>query len=802
MGIANHSLRSIKMCLYLGTVSALGFTSVAIAQGTPGDSRDIIVTANKRAQSINDVGLAISALSGNTLREQNIVSLSDLAQATPGLSYASTSGSTPVYTLRGVGFYDRSFAASPAVSVYVDQVPLPFPALTTHTNFDLERVEVLKGPQGTLFGQNSTGGAINFIAAKPTDSFDAGGDISYGRFNRIDGNFHVSGPLTDTLRARLAITGAHGDEWQYSYTRKDRLGEVSYYGARLLLDWNPTDNFRAELNVTGWRDQSDPQAPQYRTLLSQAPGSTAPELLAYPFAPFNARAADWTPSTRPHMDNRLLRGSLRMDWDITDNLTVTSLTSYVDWKAKQGFENDGTALFADDYVEDNGFIRSFNQELRLANNPESSLRWVAGANFEKSHVVERQLQTFGQISTAAIFGYTGAAPSGDQHMRNYAFFGNIEYDVTSQLTLKAGVRYTNAKRDAKICNTDPGDGSFAAVFSDLAQAIQLGFVPEPGFTPTGTILQPLGIHDCVALNNVTLHGQPPTYLPGLFEDTLKEDNVSWRAGVDYRPSSNVLLYVNVAKGFKAGSYPVTTAATWEQWMAVTQESLVSYEAGFKVSAFDHLLQVDGAGFYYDYKNKQMLANIVDPVFGVLPALTNIPKSRLLGGELNVTLRPAEGLSLSANGSIIDSKVRDYIGHTNVGNLVDLKDAAIPYTPKYQLRVSADYTWQMGSTRPFVGAVYSVRSHSYSNIGGTKAQVTRSDFRSSVPTDSTYTMPGYSTVDVRAGAYLKDEAFRVEVFGKNIFNKYYVTNIYSIYDTIVRNSGMPATYGIRLSYNFK
>lgn len=289
---------SLGLCL--GSVSLFALSpSLAQAQtadrGAESDGgTEIIVTANKREQSINKVGLAITALSGDALKSQNIVSLGDLANSIPGLSYAPSATQTPVYTLRGVGFYETSMAAYPTTSVYVDQVPLPFPALSTHANFDLERVEVLKGPQGTLFGQNSTGGAINFIAAKPTETFEAGGDISYGRFNRIEGTAYVSGPLSDTLRARLAITGAHADDWQRSYTRDDKLGEVNYFGARLLLDWTPLDTLDIEINLNGWRDKSDPQAPQYQTLLSQSPATTVQALRDYPFAPFNARAADWS----------------------------------------------------------------------------------------------------------------------------------------------------------------------------------------------------------------------------------------------------------------------------------------------------------------------------------------------------------------------------------------------------------------------------------------------------------------------------------------------------------------------------
>src|SRR3546814_1717680 len=166
-------------------IAALCHTSAVFAQeshSTPSD--EIVVTANKREQNLNDVGATITALSGDQLDERRITSLEDIAATVPDLSFAASTANTPIYTLRGIGFNESSLGVYPAVSVYIDQAPLPFPALASHSAYDLDRIEVLKGPQGTLFGQNSTGGAINYIAARPTERFEAGGDIRFGRFNR------------------------------------------------------------------------------------------------------------------------------------------------------------------------------------------------------------------------------------------------------------------------------------------------------------------------------------------------------------------------------------------------------------------------------------------------------------------------------------------------------------------------------------------------------------------------------------------------------------------------------------------
>lgn len=238
-----------RVKLLSSAISILLGTSSAWAQG-PNDARsssntapleEIFVTATKSEQGINNVGMSISALDTEALQNQRIGNVADLAQATPGLTFAPTPNATPVYTMRGVGFYEPTLSAYPDVSIYIDQVPLALPAMSSLTAFDLERVEVLKGPQGTLFGNNATGGAINFVAAKPTETFEAGAELGYGRFNTREASGFVSGPLVETLTARVAIKTVHSDGWQSSYTRDDELGEANNIAGRIIVDWNATD---------------------------------------------------------------------------------------------------------------------------------------------------------------------------------------------------------------------------------------------------------------------------------------------------------------------------------------------------------------------------------------------------------------------------------------------------------------------------------------------------------------------------------------------------------------------------------
>src|SRR5579859_5196275 len=232
---------SSLLCLAGFAVPTAAFAQDAAAPaassaGSGNGIEEIVVTANKREERSSKVGTTLTAISKLTLEQQHVTTLADLAQAVPALTFTETEDATPVYTLRGVGFYETSLAAYPDVSVYLDQAPLPFPTETELTLFDIERIEVLKGPQGTLFGNNATGGAINYIANKPTADFEAGGDASFGRFNTGQVNGFVSGPISGTLLGRLAVNATEGDGWQHSQTRNDTTGKPDEIAARMLLD--------------------------------------------------------------------------------------------------------------------------------------------------------------------------------------------------------------------------------------------------------------------------------------------------------------------------------------------------------------------------------------------------------------------------------------------------------------------------------------------------------------------------------------------------------------------------------------
>jgi outer membrane receptor protein involved in Fe transport len=278
--------------------------------------------------------------------------------------------------------------------------------------------------------------------------------------------------------------------------------------------------------------------------------------------------------------------------------------------------------------------------------------------------------------------------------------------------------------------------------------------------------------------------------------------VSWRGGIDYKPSGNLLLYANVAKGYKAGSYPGHAAIDYISYLPVKQESLLDVEAGFKAKLFDRKLGLNGAVFWYDYRNKQLLSKKLDAAAGAVTALDNIPKSKVKGAELELTAAPVHGLQIAGAVTYLDARITEYTGVNAGAAQADFAGTPIPFTPKWEFAVSADYSIPINSNmRPFIGTTLTRRSSTTSVVGSAIGAVINPGYRSLVPIEDTYQMPGYALLDLRAGVEAEDGSWRLMAWGKNVANKYYWNNVMIAYESVVRYAGQPATYGVTFSHKF-
>src|SRR5262245_13373239 len=760
---------------------ALAIPSVAHAQDAPataeGQVEEVIVTALKREQSANTIGLSLTTATGEVLQLRGITSVGDLTRLVPGLTIQQSGFNSTSFTLRGVGFFNSDLSTPPAVTVYVAEAPLPYPAMTKLAAFDLARVEVLKGPQGTLFGQNATGGAVNYIAAKPTDAFEAGTDLTYGRFNRLLFAGFVSGPVSDHLGVRIAVQAQRGDAWQQSITRpSDQLGSIREFQGRVTFDWHPQPRLDSLLTVTVTHDGSDSIAAQFIAPSVNFPALVVPGLLTFPVVT-KPRAADWAP-VRPDTntpfpygsDTTLLHVSWRNDYSLADNITLTSLTSYIRFHMAYGQDPDGTPFHFDEIIDHDGWASAFFQELRVAGRQEK-FNWLIGANYAHDDVKDALLQFFSDNDNVHLFQGIDPLAFGDQglftgHMRanTYAAFGRIEYNITEQIMLEAAVRYNADRRSFDNC---------AIALTD--HFIRFWNIFRGGAMP------PTEIGDCFVLDPANAFAP----VDNVHHD-LNEDSVSWRAGINWTARTGLLLYGNVSKGYKAGTVPVLGASTVTQFSPVPQESVLAYETGFKAGLFDGRVQLNAAAFYYDYKDKQLRGALLDPTFGPLEALVSIPESHVEGLELQLVARPIDGLTIDTSATFVETEVDRFIGFDARANFGDHSGTPFPFSPKWQSITNIDYEFPLSSrTVGFVGGSLTYNSKTFAGVGA--LDIMRID--------------AFTLLDLRAGLAFDDGRYRVWLWGRNVTDEYYWNNVFANANAIARFVGQPATYGISVSARF-
>ena len=775
-------------------------TSTAVAGPTPTSIQttaapptvgEIVVTAQKREQSINQVPLSITAVSGDALTQRGITSTADLAKVVPGFVFAPSPFQEPVYVLRGVGLYDSGLGSSPAVTVYLDQFPLPYPIMTEVAPLDLQRVEALKGPQGTLFGQNSTGGAINYIAAKPTKAFEAGGDITGERFGQVQADGFVSGPLTDTLGARLSFGTTQGGAYQYSVTRPNGpdLGNADTGQGRLILDWHPIEKLRFELNANGFYDGSDTQALQLSSVNPGNPARATPALLAAPIVGDDPRAAEFPAGYAFRSHDTFYQVALRTDYEVSPALTLTSLTSYDHVNVNKLVDISGLDA-AGEYNNLNtvGRIRTVSQELR-GGGAIGPLTYVVGGNYDNSGIIDGEIASLnGTTDQPLPFLPPFHVVEGLQHqtVNDYALFGNVDYRLPANLTFHGGIRGTESDRHASFCSYDPngatdGDpiGNLSTELQTLFSAIGIKTTPVSPILPGG------------APNGCTTLTPAPAYEPSFFHSRLDERNLSWKVGLDYRLPSGGIVYASDSVGYKSGLISPVLATSTTQLAPVKQERLDAYEVGIKTPLLDRRLQFNLAGFYYSYDDQQLRTKFTDPIFGSLQQLVNIPRSQLWGLDGDIEARPIQGLTLSVSGTYIESDVtQSFVSQNAAGVTGDLKGSELPYTPKEQVVADGQYEFPLNDRyKGFLGS--SLTYHGVSNATFNSVAAPAPEFK----------LKPYTVVDLRGGVGTQDGAWRLTGFIRNLSNEYLVTTVIPSNDSVARLAGPPKIFGVTLSYRY-
>ena len=830
-GSEYRNLRALGLpAALLSTVFCLGSAVEASAASTSSaDARvieKITVTAQRREQGANDVGITVNVMSGDMVKNLGVETAQDMAKFMPGLQVnEAIANGVPIYTIRGVGFQNYYTGASSTVGLYFDGVNIPYTVMSRGALFDVERVEVLRGPQGDLYGRNTTAGQINFVSKKPTREFEAGIDASFSSYKTIDTEAYISGPISDRVRARFAMKSTHSyDGWQYSLTRNDKLGEKNVTALRSIVDVDLTDKTRLEFNVHYVVDKSDNQAPQavdgnkigagrlgrfgYIPLQNYAtfsPDHLDGVLFATPpwFTDGQAKAADWTNSwtspitgitynLRPKRDNQLYGGSLKLEQDIS-SMTLTSLTAYDKFTRGEVFDEDGGAFVDTANINDSD-IYVFSQEVTLAGNTDK-LMWVTGLYYSKDKVDENYRFFMPDSSAGNGAAVVGRAPFflspilqlntiSKQDTESYAGFGHVEWSFAEKWRLTVGVRFTHEKRSWTGCTASAADNTWGAYAN----------------TFFGTNLQP---GDCLTIDD---DPNSPTYFfnllgtPNLdqafhpYSDTITASKWSGKVGLDYKVTPDILTYATISRGFKSGGFNGAITSSAGSLHPYKPETLTAYEIGAKTMLLENRMRLNVDAFYYDYKNKQETGYAVSPI-GNLDALTNIDKSRIYGAEFEMDWVPLEGLTLHAAATWLDTKVTKWNAvdpDLSVWPTVVYRDASggkLAQAPTWSFIASANYR------RPLSPELYIEFGGDVSYTGSTNGG------ENGLAQTAIFATESYTLVNARIAIGNVDDKWRIQVWSHNLTNEYYYPSAFSANGPYVRYAGMPRTIGVTLDYKF-
>lgn len=790
-----------RLVLFSSTIAAVAQVSPGFAQGLM--LEEVLVTAQKREQSADEIAMAISAFSGEDLRALGMTDTSDVASLVPGFTFAKSRSGMPIYTLRGVGFNSDNFSSTSPVGIYIDEVAFAYPYMGQGLNFDLERVEVLKGPQGTLYGRNTTGGLVNFITNRPTEEFEASIKLEYGSFDSYGGEMVVSGPLTENLKGRLAVKTDQSDQgWQRSVSRAgDTLGKKDRTGARLALDWELSSDLSAQFTVGWWEDRSDTQAPQVHALSIERPGFEVPGIETTLIPNPDNRDADWdrpeplewggTTWTEPPddfvKDAEMYGVSARFDWYFNDRASITSLTSFQDVKRADLMDRDGTQFEMPTYL-DSGTIESFSQELRVSGSTDN-FKYIGGLYYSNDKLEDRSSAYGGEASVLerlrfiggtvmdygveAAYGFRSYGSVLDIENESKAVFGQIEWSPKDAVNLTAGLRYTRDEIDYAGCTGDQnGDGNIFALWNPLFQGAPFNFPFPQGDLQPGQCLSFLEDFSS------------PSYVPTV--DSLNEENVSGSVGIDWTVRENNLFYATYKRGFKSGNFPQSPSNVVTQLFPAKQEQLDAWEVGLKTRVYDNA-QINLAAYHYNYKDKQAFADVLDPVFVTLVRLVNIPKSEVTGAEIDFTWAVTERLLTRVSASYIDTEITEFTGFDKSGNPQDFAGSEFEYSPETQLNFLASYSmglWSDLTAQITLDARYT------------------SDQQGDYLGSPEFTVDSYTLWGLNVDVVPASEQWEVAMWARNLTDEYYWNSVQKQTDTIFRYTGMPRTWGMSFQYNLR
>jgi iron complex outermembrane receptor protein len=739
----------------ISTLTLIGALATAALPSTVNASdfaiEEVIVTAQKKAESLQDVPLSVSALSSNELGVLKLHDSTEIAAQVPNVQVATPySDSQPAFSVRGISMSDFSQNQSSPIAMYVNEVYKGVGALQALQLFDLERIEVLRGPQGTLYGKNATGGAVNIISKTPGLDGITQGDISFGigNFNRQEtsGALEISN-AEKALGARLAFTYTESDGWiDNKLANSDDLGQFRDYAFRLTGRYQPADNLDMVLRLAKSRSTQNNGHEVYAANI--ATGG-----IGF-FTGYNRAGLDFFESEMDRTDGNTLDNtstSLTINWDINDHLTLTSITSYDegDWFTQEDADASPYNLLHIDFGSD---VTSIAQDLRLSSDFEGDFNFLLGLygnreDLDATMVQRLHYEFAGDNDASGTLDcfedqITGCRISNsyNQIKTSLAAYFQGTYDISPDLTFTLGLRFTKDNNKIKDYQAD------------------FGYLDPTTNTEVASIAS--------TITN--------------YEDDITDRNWGTRLALDYVISNDITTYISYTTGYRGSAFNGQAFLDASEITVAKPEEVDAWEIGFKSDLLDNRLRINGAVFHYAYENQQFLD--VTPSF--LQLLVNAEESTVQGAELEITAIPHPDVDLRMGLGYLD---------TNYDKLElrgqDLSGNELINAPSFNF--NAMINWQMLDIES--GQVTLTLDTSY----------TGDQYFDAFNNDNTR-QKAYWLSNMRVSYQTHDEQLEIAFWAKNLANKEYLTSILDLQELFnfdYAHRGRTRTFGLDATIRF-
>jgi iron complex outermembrane receptor protein len=780
---------ALLAALSAGSGASLADQAEQAPAAAPARIEEVVVTAQRREQNIQDVGISVTPLGQESLEDLNIKTATDIVRAVPSLKMNAYSSSQVVFNIRGVAQNSYGDEQEPPVAVYQDDSYASSINTASFPVFDLERVEALRGPQGTLFGRNATGGAIQFISRKPSDQFEGYASATFGRFNQQIFEGALSGPLSDKWGARLAFISNQDDGYIDNLNPGFKsIGANDHYALRGRLEWRPTEDTDVNLILRYLKADHERQAGLYShepacpndqrqgefTAPTQScafwgtgPGDAGTGFQNPAIIP--SRGGDpWaTEETSPsYVDREIKAATLRID----SRIGALDFVSITDFQSGEKFYTEGgDASPVEGVVFYQGSdLDQYSEELRLSGDFGSN-HLVGGLYF--MNVDGDYTGQFADPFYRDLF--TGCVPdcayipviTASQETTSFAVFLQNEWKATDQLSLIAGLRYWRDEREGAYYGDEPSNDMHIAF--DKTQVVGTAFG-----APFDQSVVPI---------TLTPEDATPTF-----------DDVTARLELDYRVNDDLLLFASYNRGSKSGGFSFSTGTPFADFPPITPlgtnaqflngipfdpEVLNAFEIGFK-STIAGTTTFDASAFYYKYEDYQAFVQL-----GYNQTVINLPATAY-GLEAEINSHPIDGLTLQLGVSALSSNVEDIILPDSITEV----EHDLPQAPSFSGNAMARYEFGLGGGMAFVQG---------------DVQFT-DDFCFTVLCAPVEKEKGYTLLNARIGYGASDGRWEVALWGDNLTDEEYRVYAFdsSLFAGVVAGVyGKPQTYGVSATFRF-